>query len=158
MPRKSGRCLQRKIKVPRSLAVCLSASFLFLALPAVFFFFLRFLPSFCFFCLILAFFYVYAPNSLRRIMNQRNRRAFSSTRGRSFARCVQIERDTLLFCGYRSNCLRNIDYCLDYFHFILFSYSFKVLLSLKYYFLVSIFLLSLPFQTMSISICICCLY
>jgi len=38
---KSGRCLQRKIKVPRSLAVCLSVGFLFLALPAFSFF----LPS-----------------------------------------------------------------------------------------------------------------
>lgn len=28
---KSGRCLQRKIKAPRSLAVCLSVGFLFLA-------------------------------------------------------------------------------------------------------------------------------
>lgn len=35
---KSGRCLQRKIKVPRSLAVCLSVGFLFLALPAFSFF------------------------------------------------------------------------------------------------------------------------
>lgn len=35
---KSGRCLQRKIKVPRSLAVCLSVGFLFLALSAFSFF------------------------------------------------------------------------------------------------------------------------
>jgi len=43
---KSGRCLQRKIKVPRFLAVCLSAGFLFLALLAFSFFLLPSSASF----------------------------------------------------------------------------------------------------------------